>query len=539
MKMRQASLRAATVALNFRQRLREVMQKTFGGRRNVAKSLGYKPFLDVADYRSRFARNEVANRVVKALPKATWKGGAEIIEDVDPNTETPFEAAWNDLAERLKIWSKFLQADVLSGIGHYAILLIGAPGNLDSPLETATSEDIAYLQAFCEDDALISEYEIDITSPRFGLPKFYMVNRTNMSSPTSINSAVVGRRVHWSRILHMADGLLDDNVFGEPRLKCIWNRLDDLEKVAGGGAEAFWRRADAGTQFDLDPTLDVDEPAKQAMKDQIEGYEHDLQRLLTTRGVTIKQLGSDVADFSNSVNSIISLISAGTGIPQRVLMGSEQAKLASQMDRSNWDERVEDRRKDYAAPHVVRPFIDRMIELGVLPKPVDGYDVIWTLVRVLDDGQRAEIAAKWAALNSAAGETVVLPDEIRQRVLGLVPLDLVRGDYVPPSEQTPEGSPAPTAAQKGEAEWMHILRSADRFSGARPTHRERRLRRRQAIDRATSAAGSGGGSGQAGGPGGNGEGDSGVRKEPEALLSATDHRGTKYLRGRIREASEK
>lgn len=486
---------AMSSALNFRQRLREFFLRTYGGKRNVSKTLGYKEFLDVSDYRMRFARNEVANRVVKALPKATWKGGADIIEDEDPTTETPFEAAWSDLAERLNIWSKFLQADILAGIGHYSILLIGAPGNLDSPLTSAKPEDIVYLQAFCEDDALIQEYEIDITSSRFGLPKYYMVNRTNMSSPTSINSAVVGRRVHWTRVLHIADGLLDDNVFGEPRLQCIWNRLDDLDKVAGGGAEAFWRRADAGTQFDLDPTLELDEPAKDKLKAQIESYEHEMKRYLTTRGVKVNQLGSDVADFQNSVNSIISLISAGTGIPQRVLMGSEQAKLASKMDRSNWDERVEDRRKDYAAPHVVRPFIMRMLSLGVLPHPVDdAYDIKWTIIKVLDDEQRAQVASQWANLNKDAGETVVLPNEIRTKVLGLVPIELVQGDYVPPAqrpENQPPGSPAPTAAQNGEAEWIHVLRSADRFSGSRPTYRQRLLRRRQARDRQEQAPESG------------------------------------------------
>jgi hypothetical protein len=36
----------------------------------------------------------------------------------------------------------------------------------------------------------------------------------------------------------------------------------DLEKVVGGGAEAFWRRADRGMQLDLDPTIDVSEPQK-------------------------------------------------------------------------------------------------------------------------------------------------------------------------------------------------------------------------------------------------------------------------------------
>ena len=291
--------------------------------------------------------------------------------------------------------------------------------------------------------------------------------------------------------------------------------------MAGGGAEAFWRRADAGIQFDLDPTLEVDEPAKEAMKKQIEAYEHDLQRMLTTRGVKIKQMGSDVADFSNSVNSIISLISAGTGIPQRVLMGSEQAKLASKMDRSNWDERVEDRRKDYAAPHVVRPFIDRMIDLGVLPKPKDGYDVLWTLVRVLDDEQRAQIAGQWANLNKDAGETVVLPNEIRQRVLGLVPIELVQGDYVPPTPPA-AGSPAPTAAQKGEAEWMHILRSADRFSGSRSSYHTRLLRRRQARDRQEQAAESGRESEQDRDLRGDGSGDRSIQEVPEAVVQPAD-----------------
>jgi hypothetical protein len=116
---------------------------------------------------------------------------------------------------------------------------------------------------------------------------------------------------------------------------------------------------------------------------------------------------------------------------------------------------------------------------------------------VLDDEQRAQVAGQWANLNKDAGETVVLPNEIRTRVLGLVPLELVQGDYVPPAER-PEnqqpgapgapGSPAPTAAQTGEAEWMHVLRSADRFSGARPTYRERLLRRRQALDQQREAA---------------------------------------------------
>jgi hypothetical protein len=504
------TFRSLMLNWDVRSRLAEIVGKTFGGKRDLYRALGYKRVLDIQDYRSRYERNAVANRIVKALPMATWKGGADVIEDDNPSTETTFEAAWSDLAERLKIWQVLKRADILAGIGRYSIILIGAPGELETPLLSVNPDEIAYLQPYAEDDAKIQEFETDITNPRFGHPRFYNVSRTNMASSTVLNAAQVGRRVHYTRVIHVADGLLDDSIFGEPRLQAIWNLLDDLEKVTGGGAEAFWRRADRGMQFDLDPTLTLDQPAKDAMKEQIKEYEHGLRRYLTTRGVDVKELGSDVADFSKPVESIISQIAAGTGIPQRVLMGSEQAKLAATMDRSNWDDRVQDRREDFADPYIVRPFIDRMISLGALPEPgPTGYDVKWTQLRVLDDSQRADVAVKWATLNNYTSETVVTPNDIRERVLGLPPLEYVIGpepggglNPVGPKVPTPGGNsdpngvpPDPTthdpkvsAARKGEAEGDHVLRSADRFSRSRPTYRQLLLRRRAAKRQPDAAA---------------------------------------------------
>jgi hypothetical protein len=517
--------------LDLRSKLAAIAGKTFGGKRDMYKALGYKRVLTVADYRARYERNAIANRVVNALPKATWKGGAEIVEDDDPTVETKFEAAWADLAERLKIWSIFQRADRLAGIGHYSIILIGAPGALDSPLMEAGPDDIKYLQPFAEDDAAIQEYDADIRSPRFGLPRYYTVKRTNLANASgaqAINSTGEAKRVHYSRVLHVADGLMDDNIYGEPRLRCIWNLLDDLEKVTGGGAEAFWRRADQGIQFDLDPTLDLDEPAKERLKEQIKEYEHGFRRFLTTRGVKIDSIGSDVADFAKPVEAIISQIAAGTEIPQRILIGSEQAKLASSVDRSNWDERVDNRRIDYASVYIIRPFIDRMIELGALPTPELGaYDIKWTSLRVLDDAQRAEVASKWAELNTKAAETVVLPDEIRTKILGLPELEAV---------QSPEEAQArarekarqqqgldtePTAASaKGEAEWAHVLRSADRFRRTRLSRRERILRYRQARGQAGEARSGARSEGRESGTHGDGRRDSRLREEAPAAAEA-------------------
>lgn len=413
------SLRTLTEALLFRSRLANVAGHTYGRLRDLYRALGYKRELFPPDYRSRYRRNAIANRLVKALPLATWRG-LELIEDHDESVETIFEAEWKALDKRLRIVDKFRRADILAGIGRYSIIMMATPGNLEEPLESCSADEIEALWPFAEEDATIQTFETDVNNPRFGLPIFYTVKRTTMTSTTAINSATVGKRVHWTRIHHVADGLLDDNIYGEPRLECVWNLFDDLEKVTGGGSEAFWRRADGGTQFDIDPTLDVDETAQQGFQAQILEMEHGLKRNLLTRGMTINRLGSDVADFSAPVQSIISQISAGCGIPQRVLTGSEQGKLAAKQDAANWDTRVTDRQFDYASPCVVIPFVDRLIKLGAITEPMQ-YEASFSSTRQLDDEQRAVVAKQYADINNSMGETVILIDEIR-RVLNYEPM---------------------------------------------------------------------------------------------------------------------
>lgn len=450
--------------------------RTFGGRRNIGHALGYKDVLIADDFLIRFRRNEVANRVVKALPNATWRGGAEIWEDQDPNVDTPFEEAFIALDQRIHIWDTFRKADVLSRIGRYGCIVIGAPGELDVPLVSCGPDEIAYLRGYGEWDAIPIQYETDRKNVRFGLPVFYQINRTSVTATGAVamNSPTVSNRVHYTRIHHMSDGLLEDSLFGEPALQCVWNRLDDLDKVAGGGAEAFWRRADQGTQFDIDETQDVSPEAKAAFESQIADYEHGLKRYLLTRGVKAATLGSDVADFSSPVTSIISLICAGTGIPQRVFTGSEQGKLAAKTDRGNWDDRVADRREAYAEPLVVRPFIDKLIGLGALPKPAQPYEIRFPELKILDDVQRAEVANQWAGLNKPNEPLVVSRNEIRQRVLGLPTWEESNpdDDGMPVPQKNPLGL---VAGREGAPAVQRTRKAADRFRTGDARDRRRRF----------------------------------------------------------------
>jgi hypothetical protein len=227
--------------------------------------------------------------------------------------------------------------------------------------------------------------------------------------------------VHWSRIIHIAEGGLDDEVFGVPVLENIWNYLDDLDKVAGGGAEAFWLRANQGTHLDVDKDMDLSPEARQSLSDQASEYQHQMRRMLQTRGVSVQTLGSDVANFSNPVDAILTLIAGSKGIPKRILTGSEMGELASSQDRDNWKDQINGRQTGYAAPYIVEQLADRLIAYNYLPKPKQ-YSVRWPHIETLTEDERAQGATRWAAVNRTQGAPVFTIDEIRDKWYGLVPL---------------------------------------------------------------------------------------------------------------------
>lgn len=420
---------------------------TFGGKRDMYQILGYETVLTVEQYRERYERGGIAGSIVDVVPDATWRGEGELVEDEDPGTETEFEKLWNAFSKRLGLWPTFCRVDKLSRLSTYAVLLLGAAdGNLSQPLPKGdgSPDKILFIDPYCGAggwrlsgtrpsrqrlrtatmdlgaDVTIAEWEEDVRNPRFGQPKTYRLKRPEVASRD------LNQDIHWSRVIHIADGTLDDQVFGAPALARPWNLLDDLDKVVGGGAEAFWNRANRGLQLDIDKEVkSLSEPEKQELKDQVEAYVHQMSRILRTRGVTVKELGSNVANFAQPGDFIVTLIAGTCRIPKRILTGSEMGELASTQDRENFRDLILGRQTGYAGPSIVRRLADRLIEFNYLPTPKQ-YDVRWAHTQVLTELERADGATKWAAINAQAvestGEVVFTNDEIREKWYGLAPL---------------------------------------------------------------------------------------------------------------------
>lgn len=416
----------------------------FGTDRDIYKALGYPRAIQLQDYRDAYQRGGISKRIVDAAPQATWRGDVRVFEPGPRRRMTGFERGWDELNTQLKLTRYFERVDRIAGLGRYAILFLGFNDGraFDSAVSMRRGRErrLNYVSVFSEENASVERFVEDPRDPRFGLPQLYSVKLAPDGATQD------GRRqrqakevlVHHSRVIHVADNLLENDVYGIPRLQPVWNLLHDLLKVTGGSAEMFWRGGYQGLQFDVDKDSTLTEEEIADMDEQLKEWEHNQRRAFQTRGIEINSLPVSVADPRGNFEIIVSQISGTTGIPQRILMGSEMGRLASQQDRLNWGDRIDERRGEFAEPCVARAAIDRLVEFGVLPAARNGYELEWPDVVALTDDERSANAQRYGQATLAlSGQQIVTTEEARENWFGL-PAE-PSGSFPPPVER-PEGS---------------------------------------------------------------------------------------------------
>lgn len=421
--------------------LLDLFGTTFGGKRNLATVLGYKPTLCYDDYLARYARGDIAGRIVEIPAEATWGALPRLTEDETVRAETALSKKFERLAKRLHLRQMLEKADVLAGVGRYSVLLIGfADGKkLEEPVAPGEGGDVLYLAPFSERSAQPADIDVDPTSPGFGRPVTYNIDLSrgiHENDPTlrSVTTRALGwpgpatRKVHVSRLVHVAEGTLEDGLYGRPRLRRVWDRLDDLAKISGGAAEVFWLIANRGLQFDVDKTLALKPEDEEALEEQIEEYEHGLRRTLQTRGVTVRglnELGASIVNPRQVFSVVAALIVGATDIPYRMLFGTERGQNINAQDRRAWLEQVSKRQRGFASEVVLEPLIAKLVHAGVLPQLALEAELVWPPVH--DDLHQAEVASEIASAEAshakavADGAALVSTGEFRSLYLGLPP----------------------------------------------------------------------------------------------------------------------
>jgi uncharacterized protein len=428
--------------------------QSYEGKRKLYEALGYKLNPEFDDYLALYSRQELARAVINKPVNASWSNPPKVYDSVAK--DTPFENQWEELCKTLKVWYHFRRVDRLACIGRYAVLHIGLDDvgsieDLGNPASVGAKP--VYLNTYSERSAVINQWDQDPKSPRYGMPVSYNIAVTDGTSDRS-------SLVHFSRVVHVAHDPLESVTFGQPYLEAVINRLWNLELVLGGAAEGFWRGGFPGYNFKLDPGAKFDQNLDE-FKTEIDSFVHGMKRYLRLQGISVEQLGQQIADPSQLVAALHQSIACGEDIPVRILIGSERGELASSSDDQSWMRTIGERQRQECEQVILRPVIEKFQDLGALPMTPNGFEVEWPALMAKGEKEQAQVGALkaralqlYASVMSSGVQKVLPIKSFLEHVLHLTPNQMGQVEEElkkdpPPEIKTPPPSPFGNPFQKG------------------------------------------------------------------------------------------
>lgn len=420
----------------------------FSGKRDLYASCGWikdPKFEDFLTWSSR-GLGKIINDI---KPKATWNGELRVVvpEDDkdnsgDPKDRHPLEKSWAKLSKDMGITEIFLRADKAAGIGNYSIIFLGlndsAAEEPKNEVQKTENMELISMKVFKQNNCPVKSVDGNPGSDTFGLPKQYLLqniidaDKRNVDSGTApiagigattrtidlVNkegSAISSTDIpiDASRVIHIAEDLLEDDIYGTPRLLAILNYLQDYEKVTGGSAEMYFRGAFPGWIFSIDKESDWEEndaAQKEQFETEVDQMIYTLKRYVRMQGITPHSLAPQVSDPTAHAKVQLDAISGVTEIPNRKLMGSERGEQASSQDEHNWNGVIDGRRRTDAS-RWVRDFIDKMMTYGILPF-AEEYTIEFPDLSKQDAEKMSKIALNYANAFRAFKMTPGLDQEI-------------------------------------------------------------------------------------------------------------------------------
>lgn len=395
---------------------RDSLRDLFDPRRNVEDEVGAPRLSDTInpeEYLQFYDRDAIAARVVEVYPKECWQTQPSVYETEDGEEATPFEVAWDALGrqttglpdyyqdeEGSPILAELKTLDILCGIGHHGAGLFGLDDGrpLHEPAQPRPGQKLLFFRAFPEAQAVVIRWESDPKSPRHGMPLAYNVtlNDPREDIQTGLGQSVGTHQVHWTRILHVADTwhqAHSSKVYAAPRMRPVWNNLLGLHKMYAGDPEAFWKNSLMKFFLETHPQLGGDVRIdRQGLRDQLEPFINGYEQFFSLMGMSAKPIAPVVADPTAHLAAQIEAICIKLGCPVRIFKGSERGELASSQDDDAWNDRLKERQQSFITPHLIRPFVNRLIWLGVLPQP-SGFSVYWPDLTSQSEADSASVAA--------------------------------------------------------------------------------------------------------------------------------------------------
>ena len=367
------------------------------------------------------------------------------IYDQDVPSDSEFEKAVETVFTKHHVFGFLKRIDQLSGIGNYGVLLLGVSDGkaLHEPIDDIEEEipetlkqgnyKLLYLRAFSHGQVEISQTENQTDNPRYGQPTMYRIQFN--TSDHDLEGGNIDMRtadVHWTRILHVTDNRKTSEIFGMPQLQVVYNNVLEIKKITCSSGEMFYKGAYPG--YAIEAVDDVTSGVQldlESMKHQMDLYENQLQRWIGLTNAHVNSLSPQAQSPKDHISTQLEQVTIALACPMRVFMGSERGELASTQDAEAWNNRLTERMRSYLSPFLVEPLVIRLIQIGSLPVPKNGYfKVTWDDLNTQTENEKADVANKWlsniSSYISGGVESLVAPHDALQ-LYGNMTEDETRG----------------------------------------------------------------------------------------------------------------
>lgn len=451
-------------------------------RRNIDDACGWPANVTPNDMQRFIERFDMAARVVELFPDETFAVPPTVYELERADKPTEFESAWDAVCNNLRgesfhadeegspMINAFHRFDIVRRYGRYGVLVLGfadgkplgepvagfaedgsAPKALavnerGEPLPFAVDHslpphrmkwnakhvELLYVTPYPEAQAQVTRWETNPNSPRFAQPIEYLIQPVSPTDGGSFLGQPQGTfRVHWTRVIHSADGARVCPWIGTPACLPVWNRLCDARKVIGASAEGYWQSAFFNLSLESHPTLGGEVTINPTdIRAALENMFNSGERSLITAGMTAKTLAPSMVDPTVYLEVQIQLLCIALGCPIRIFKGSERGQLASSQDEMAWLRRMGVRQTRNVTPTIIVPLVDRLIKVGCLPQPKAkqpngkplGFKVHWPDLWSPSEAERMDVATKKVAAITtwaSGGGTQLMADmDFWTRIMG-------------------------------------------------------------------------------------------------------------------------
>lgn len=396
------------------------------GKRDFNVLFGYGEFLSYSDYLGMYKRGGIANVVVAKVAKSCWRDMPEI----KVNDKNILEDQLLKL-KKVKFFKAIERADILNRIGNFSVMLIGIPDGLalDLPVGSAKKDSFSsmYFNVYSYDGIEITKTDTDPASPRFGLPVLYQLQTVDVDGSQRKQVQIVSHIVHYTRIVHLAEGQLDSTIEGTPALQAPWNALTDKEKTRGSSAEAYFRNARQKLALETAEGAKVsnDPEARAALKENVENFQNGWEDTLRLNNMKANMLNPSMASPRDPFDICVEEVAGTTGIPVRILTTKAGGTVTGSEDKATWNALVNDR-QDQECTIYLLDALAIMDEAGILELPEEAA-VIWPPQAALGEKESSEVTKNKAdAFKSATdGLSTIGGDElVAESVFKAIGLDI-------------------------------------------------------------------------------------------------------------------